>query len=283
MVKLHDILLRPMKKAIHLGLYLIPRGRGVPILGGPLKGKLLPRESAQKSLSMLFGRFEAPVVSQFLSGAGLVKIAYDVGAHVGYMTLVLTEILSKEGTVFAFEPVPFNHALIRKLVFLNGLNGKVQLVPLALGDTIGKQRMVVWESSLMNQLETTVLGKKIIGQPTINTAISTLDSFVLDQSNPPPDLIKIDVEGAEAMVIAGGLQTLREFSPKLLLEIHGPANADRIYELLQSMGYEWWRLRVVGLERVLDKRELLSFFSRASWTHHFWIRPIEMKGRGHAS
>lgn len=174
-----------MKEAIRLGLNLVPKSRGVPILAGPLKGKLLPRKTAQQNLSMLFGRFEPPVVSQFLFDAGVTRIAYDAGAHVGYMTLVLTEILSKKGIVFAFEPVPFNHALIEKLILLNRLNGKVRLVPLALGNTIGEQRMVVWESSLMNQLEIAAGGEKANGRPRIITAMSTLDSFVFEQLNPP--------------------------------------------------------------------------------------------------
>jgi FkbM family methyltransferase len=220
---------------------------------------------------MWLGQYESIAALELLCTAGSARIAYDVGAHVGYMTLVLAESVNDGGIVFAFEPVPINYALIEKLIFLNGLNGKVRLVPLALGDTIGQQRMVVWESSLMNQLEIAAIGKKIGGRATINTAISTLDSFVLDQSNPPPDLIKIDVEGAEAMVIAGAMQTLQRFSPKLLLEIHGPGNAGRTYDLLEGMNYDWWWLKRAGSEKILNKEHLLSFFSKYSWTHHFMV------------
>jgi FkbM family methyltransferase len=218
---------------------------------------------------MVIGRYESIVVSALLTTPGPIRIAYDIGAHVGYMTLALTKTVSKEGVVFAFDPIPNNQALIKKLVYLNNLDGKVRIVPLALGDTIGKQRMVIGEPSLMNHLEIASPGKIMNGRPTINVAISTLDSFVLVRSNPPPDLIKIDVEGAEAMVIEGGLQTLQRFSPKLLLEIHGPGNADKTYELLHGLDYEWRYLKRAGSEKILNKQHLLSFFSKYSWTHHF--------------
>jgi hypothetical protein len=130
---------------------------------------------------------------------------------------------------------------------------------------------MVWESSLMNQLEITAVGKKVNGRATINTAISTLDSFVIQESNPAAELIKIDVEGAEAIVVAGVLETLKRFSPRLLLEIHGRENAGRTYELLDGVNYDWWRLRRAGSEKVLDKEHLLSFFSKYSWTQHFMV------------
>jgi FkbM family methyltransferase len=270
-LKIPELLQTALKKVVRFPLYLWPNYIGVPILGGPLKGKLLPKETAQQNLQMWVGRYESIVVSELLFASSSVRIAYDIGAHVGYMTLVLAESVKKGGNVFAFEPMPDNYSLIEKLILLNGLNGKVCLLPLAFGDTEGSQRMVIRESSLMNQLETAASDKIVKDYPKIITAVSTLDSFVLRKSNPAPDLIKIDVEGAEGMVIAGGLQTLDRFSPKLLLEIHGPGNAGRTYELLEGLNYDWWRLRRAGSEKVLNKEHLLSFFSKYSWTHHFMV------------
>lgn len=270
-LKIPELLQTALKKVVRFPLYLWPNHIGVPILGGPLRGKLLPKETAQQNLQMWFGRYESIVVSELLFASGSVRIAYDIGAHVGYMTLVLAESVKKGGNVFAFEPVPDNHSLIEKLILLNGLNGKVCLFPLAFGDTEGSQRMVIRESSLMNQLESAATDKIVKDYPKIFTAVSTLDSFVLRKSNPAPDLIKIDVEGAEGMVIAGGLQTLDRFSPKLLLEIHGPGNAGKTYDLLQSLEYEWTHLGRDSSDEVSNKQQLLSYFSRFSWTHHFML------------
>jgi FkbM family methyltransferase len=260
-----------LKRVIRFGLHLWPSHVGIPILSGPLKGKLLPKETARQNLKMWLGQYESIPALELLSTPGIVKIAYDIGAHVGYMALVLAQSLSEGGIVFAFEPIPVNQSLAEKLILINGLQGKVRLVPLALGNTNGEQRMVVGKSSLMSQLEIAAVEKNIAGRPRINTAIATLDTFVLDQSNPPPDLIKIDVEGAEAMVIAGGMRTLERYSPKILIEIHGLGNAGRTYELLEGLNYQWWHLGRAGSEKMLDKKHLLSFISKYSWTHHFMV------------
>jgi FkbM family methyltransferase len=269
--EISGILLRPMKEAIRLGFNLIPRGRGVPILNGPLKGKLLPRESAQQNLSMLFGRFEPSVVSQLLSGARMIRIAYDVGAHVGYMTLVLTEILSKNGIVFAFEPAPENIAVMQRMILQNSLQHKVSLIPIALADENGEQNLINWKSSSMYFLESAFDGQNVSNCSSITVATCSLDSFIFEQLNPPPDLIKIDVEGGEALVLQGGLRTLDVYSPELIIEIHGPSNAQKTWGLLRRFDYSWNRLTGNSLEKVSSEEELLSFFSKDSWTNHFLL------------
>jgi FkbM family methyltransferase len=197
------------------------------------------------------------------------------------MTLVLTERIKDGGSVFAFEPLPTNQGLLEKMVSLNALNGKVRIVPTALGDTNGTEKMVIRESPFMNQLDS-VAAENVKGGPTILAPISTLDSFVFAESNPPPDLIKIDVEGAEAKVITGGIKTLGNFSPVLLLEIHGPGNAARSYRLLRNLGYDWFLVEREGAERITNEEHLLSLFSKDSWTHHFRVIRKEMEGQSHA-
>lgn len=100
---------------------------------------------------------------------------------------------------------------------------------------------------------------------------TTLDLFVFEQSNPAPDLLKIDVEGAEALVIQGGLRTLNSYSPTLLIEIHGPRNAQKLWRLLQSLNYLWCRITAKGKEPVSSEEKLLFFFSKEAWTHHFLL------------
>jgi FkbM family methyltransferase len=280
-IKTRDLCFFAAKKTIRRALSAFPQSRGIPIIAGPLKGKRLPRESALQNLQMLCGQFEPLVASEILGNSGRINIAYDIGAHVGYMTLVLAERINDGGIVFAFEPVPMNQGFLEKMVNLNGLNGKVRIVPTALGDTAGREKMVIRESPFMNQLES-VAAENVKGGPTIVAPVSTLDLFVFAESNPPPDLIKIDVEGAEAKVIAGGMKTLGDFSPVLLLEIHGPENAARSYTLLRNLDYEWWFLRREGAERITDQGHLLSLFSKNAWTHHFRVIRKEMKGQSHA-
>jgi hypothetical protein len=95
--------------------------------------------------------------------------------------------------------------------------------------------------------------------------------FVFEELNPPPEILKIDVEGAESLIIQGGLRTLEDFSPRLLMEIHGPKNALKVWELLQNLDYSWSHLTKNGREGVTSGQRLTSYFSKDSWTHHFLL------------
>jgi FkbM family methyltransferase len=245
--------------------------KSIPIMAGPLKGRYLPKAEALSNLSMLLGRYEPQVVSLLLSMSNPIKVAYDIGAHVGFITLVLAERLSSDGKVFAFEPAPENIAVMQQLIIENSLQHKVSLLPFALTNLNGNQKLIKWKSSSMYLLESALDGQNACDCSSTNVTTCTLDSFVFEQLNPPPELIKIDVEGAEALVIQGGLRTLDVYSPKLIIEIHGPKNAQKIWELLRSFCYSWDHLTSNGREEVPSEKKLFSFFSKDSWTHHFLL------------
>ena len=91
----------------------------IPILDGPLRGKLLPKQPALDKLSMLFGRYEPAVISEILRLPETTRVAYDVGANVGYVTLALAHRTRNGGKIFAFEPVPGNVESLNKAVGTN--------------------------------------------------------------------------------------------------------------------------------------------------------------------
>ncbi len=64
-----------------------------------------------------------------------------------------------------------------------------------------------------------------------------LDTVVREEKLPPPDVIKIDVEGAEALLLRGAAGTLSERGPRLVVELHGAAVAREVLELLHAWGY----------------------------------------------
>jgi len=253
-----------------LSLFFV-RSESIQIMAGPLKGKHLPKSEALQNLSMLFGKYEPQVVSVLLSISDPIKVAYDIGAHIGFITLVLTESVGLNGRVFAFEPAPENITVVQQLIIQNNLQSKVHMVPIALADVNGKQKLIKWKSSSMHLLESTVNGQYIRDCSSTIVSTCTLDSFIFEQSNPAPGLIKIDVEGAEGLVLRGGLRTLSVYSPRILIEIHGPKNAKGVWELIRGFDYSWNHLSVNGQETVVSEKQLLSFFCRDSWTHHFML------------
>lgn len=243
---------------------------GFPVLRGPLKYCLLPKTSVFQNFAMLLGQYEPTVVLELLS-AGPVDVAYDVGAHLGFMSLALSKLVGKTGRVFAFEPIPENQVAIDRLVEMNRLHQVINVTPLALGESNGKKRMLLRECSSMHQLEEAHQGKRSNIYSTVDVESCTLDSFIFERGNPFPQLIKIDVEGAEESVLMGGLKTLEAYKPTLVVEIHGRQNALKIWKLLQDTGYTWHHLARGSRKQTPSGEELCSYFSPFSWTHHFLL------------
>ena len=124
----------------------------------------------------------------------------------------------------------------------------------------------------MHQLEEVYQGKGRNIYSTVDIKSCTLDSFIFDRANPSPQLIKIDVEGAEISVLKGAVKTLEVHKPTFVVEIHGPQNALKIWKLLQNTGYTWYHLAKGPRQRTASELEVQSYFSPASWTHHFLIK-----------
>lgn len=244
---------------------------GIPIIIGPLRGKRLPKPVALENLGFVFGQYEPHVVREITSAPGAIKIAYDVGAHIGFMSLALLKRVGTMGKVFAFEPVPENLAFIEQLISLNSLDRLIQVAPFAVGDNNGRQKMVLWQSPSMFLLEDALNGQKADFSPRIEIEGCSLDAFVFERENPPPDMIKVDVEGAEMQVLRGAQRTLEIYSPAMIMEIHGPKCAYETWDLVQGLDYSWWHLTVREREVVFSKEKLLSYFSKDSWTHHFLL------------
>jgi FkbM family methyltransferase len=245
--------------------------KSIPVATGLLKGKLLPKPVALENLSMVFGRYEPNVLRTIFSIQEAVKVAYDIGAHIGYMTLALAVHMGSDAKVFAFEPNPENIALIEQLIKQNSLEDVIHVEGVALADVKGQEWLIKGKCSAMCLLERALDGHGLKNGSPITVDTYTLDAFVFEHLNPPPDLIKIDVEGAEALVIQGSLRTLAVYSPHLVIEIHGPKNAGEVWRLLQGFEYVWWHLDARQREIVNTRETLLSYFSKDSWTQHFLL------------
>ena len=76
-------------------------------------------------------------------------------------------------------------------------------------------------------------------------------------------------EAKSVLVVQGGLRTLDVYSLKILIEIHGPQNAKKMWSLVQPLNYSWRHLTPKKEEKVSSEKKLLSLFSKDLWTHHF--------------
>jgi FkbM family methyltransferase len=232
----------------------------------------LPRRLALANLGMIFGRYEPDVVSQLVTITQHGNVAYDIGSHFGFMTLVLASRVGARGRVMAFEPGPDNLADLKDVILLNNLDNIVSILPKAVSDTVGELGMMVGRGSFKHFLQKAAQGQDETSCREITVKTTTVDSFVLEERHPAPDLLKIDVEGGESLVIEGALATLRLYSPILLIEIHGPAQARKLWELLRSVGYTWWHVTPEGARLVHSHAECVAPFSPRTWTHHFLMQ-----------
>jgi FkbM family methyltransferase len=136
----------------------------------------------------------------------------DVGANVGYFTLLASDLVGPEGRVVAIEPLPQNNQLLAKSVKLNQRNN-IEIHPVAAGPK--NDVMTMCHAARYNSGSFHFQNPDKPKQMTWNMEVRTLDN-ILDGRK--PDLIKIDVEGGEALVLQGMQEILTKHRPLILME-----------------------------------------------------------------
>jgi FkbM family methyltransferase len=168
------------------------------------------------------------------------------------LTLIGARLVGSHGHVVAYEPVPSTAAAVRHNARLNGFD-RVEVVEAAVAGTPGVLRLALADSSL--EAELSPVGDLEVSAVTIDAEVAT--------GRPAPTVMKIDVEGAEAVVLEGAAQVLRERRPVVVCEIHEALHA-RVHpaeRLLKEAGYS-----VRWLERGVPGR-------RPRWAPHLAAFP----------
>lgn len=169
-------------------------------------------------VSYAFGREHRIPLSFLEEQVRLGQVCYDVGANQGQFTLPLAKMVGPYGRVFAFEPAPANYAALCENVRLNELRNITPLA-LAVGEESGRRKFVFDANRNTMGTFSDVSFKLNATSPSIEVDCIQLDELY-SRGWPEPDLIKIDVEGAAALVLAGATRLLREKQPHLLIELH---------------------------------------------------------------
>jgi len=213
-----------------------PAGVGpVTVAAGDLAGMTLWLD-LQVDKDLWLGTYEPEVSAAIRRFARPGAVAYDLGANVGYTTLLLARAVAPGGRVFAFEPLETNLERLRRAVARNGLEAVVSVVPCAVGARRGREMFLVHASGGMGRLESAT-GRREKFEASIAVEAVTLDDFVFGQGHPAPSVVKIDLEGGEVESLQGARRLLRETRPVLLVELHGPSAAAEVVRLLGSAGY----------------------------------------------
>lgn len=205
---------------------------------GPAMGLRIGR--AEASADYQLGTNELPVQIAIADTLAAGDVFFDVGANVGFFSLLAGRIVGPSGAVSAFEPVPANVARIRANARRNGL-ANIDVLEVALSDAGGTTTLLLAAHPGGAAVASAGAPPDAIGSIEVTTA--TVDDLVDAGRVRPPTLVKIDVEGAECEVIEGMKRTLRTHRPVVICEIDGEepvalaAKRSRILGLLRAAGY----------------------------------------------
>ena len=191
---------------------------------------------------MMADRYEEATVRLFEELLQPGMAVMDIGAHVGYFSLISARLVGPQGKVIAFEPEPENHNLLIKNIESNGYSN-ISPIPKAVSSTSGTTQFFL--SALDNGSHSIFLpgARGVIDSISVET--TTVDDFLDAQGWPQVDLFKVDVEGAESEVLEGMTESVVknpaanlvvEFCPYLIRRIGG--SPPDLLEKIRSLGFQ---------------------------------------------
>jgi len=227
----------PLARLIRRGLnQAAPQGPvSVRVAAGGLAGATLLLD-LQEEKDYWLGTYEPELQSAIAELVHPGMVAYDVGANIGYISLLLSRAVGTDSLVFAFEALPANLERLRLNLTLNDLQARVQVIAAAVTDRSVPAQFLVGPSGGMGKAAGSA-GRQAEYKQTITVPGLALDDFVVAQGNPPPQVVKMDIEGGEVLALPGMRRLLKETHPLLLLELHGPEAARVAWDELSKAGY----------------------------------------------
>lgn len=158
-------------------------------------------------------------------------VVVDVGANIGIYAITAAQRCGDAGRVLAFEPGTSARALLAGNVARNGLQHKVKISAACAGDYDGVIEFNEAADSAMSGIQNTSRGGSI---QRLTCTITTLDTALAQEGIGKIDALKIDVEGAETMVLAGARRILDESDPVVMLEISTKNTVEDAWRDLRS-------------------------------------------------
>lgn len=218
--------------------YLLGR-QYLRVMAGPLKGYLW---STRSSYEYLMGNYEdRETMKKFISWLQPGSVLYDIGGSIGYYALTANRFIST-GKICSFEPSPGARKIFEEHTRLNKeliTNDNITLLPFAVSDS--RKQVEFSDSHIQKDGNTYIQGSSVFtgAKNKITVQCCSIDGLI-KQGYDRPDIIKIDVEGAEYDVLQGAIDTLQQCKPYILLATHDyhlPGVKDKCVNLLQQLGY----------------------------------------------
>lgn len=155
------------------------------------------------------------------------EIFFDIGANVGFYSLLAAEIVREEGQVFSFEPLPQNFEYLKKHIAINNYKN-IFPYQFAVSEKSG--------SAFFGEIINPAQGR-LVENGTIRVKTIALDDWIQSKKLPIPKAIKIDVEGEEFSVLKGSQCLISKNKPIIFLSIHNKEAYQKCCEYLSALGY----------------------------------------------
>ena len=225
------------------------------------------------------GTYEPVESEALLRAAAGARVIFDVGANIGFYSLHWAAALAPGGSVHAFEPVPVTFERLQRNIELNGVGDTVLASNFALGSekTTVTIYLPTFSGSSASSLKNLHPDEESIQ---VEARVETLDDYFASRGLDRLDFMKIDVEGAELLVLQGGVQTLSRHKPLLFMELLRKwakpfgYHPNDVIALLGQQGYRCYSHQDGTLARfseMTDESVETNFFFAHPQIHATWL------------
>ena len=188
--------------------------RDVTIGNGIAKGlQFNPGESCPE---LALGTYEEPIQNIFAQHLKSGDVFYDIGANVGFFSVIAAKLVGDTGKVYAFEPGEVNAKSIRHNAQLNNFR-QIEVIEKAVSNTSGLGQLLLAKYSGGHALATADAPPDLAGEITVD--LVSIDDLITQNKINPPNFVKVDVEGAELDVLKGMTQTIKTYQPTIIYEV----------------------------------------------------------------
>jgi FkbM family methyltransferase len=213
----------------------------------------------------VLGCFEPSITNLIRALVHKDHVVLDIGANIGYFTMLASKCAGPQGKVFAFEPDPRNYALLKRHRDTNSC-ANVRIEEIAISDENGSASLNLYDESEENAGTSSITSFNNQQRKVVVVKTMTLDSYI-KQIRGNIRLIKIDIEGAEVGAIRGCVETIQKSKVNFfLLELHlDRLSKKNVSEILETFTKANYSLRIVresdtGPKRCANLQELLAPF-----------------------
>jgi FkbM family methyltransferase len=214
----------------------------VKIKSGPLKNYKWIATSGKDFVNGTHESFKTDAFVKYFQAG---NVLFDIGAHIGYFTAIASKINGSSGKIFAFEPRPMNARFFKIHMKINNFKN-VTLYEMAVGESDEDVKFDTHHGSATG---------RISKDGNIRVKQVSVGRMVKEGILPPPDFIKIDVEGGEIEVLKGLSEVISSSRPKMIIATHNEQCHSFSVDFLNKNHYKF---EILNPEHIKGDTEIIA-------------------------